>query len=304
MGMKDYRVMSNAATHKVPWSPPRDDELTWFDPKGKLPLNPRPLEYTVEVSAFFFGITRALESLEFPLTEVRSRLVDGRLYVAVAPSADAEKDMRRRLQSVRDLSLRYTRDMRGFWQQQVQSKIEGYNSWMAEFVSKNGSSKELAEQVRQLSWVRGNQWFNVFRPVIAPTALMQRWANEAIQQKGHNSEDARSAVRVAEEAAAVAKEALGAVEHGKTILLSALEEVGGRLTQVGSLKEAEDIFWLQWMEVRNTLENGGNREAIVAKRKMEAARLGRSNLPSTLGSPLPDDAPRMYLIREIFTLLS
>jgi len=296
--------MSNAATHKVPWSPPRDDELTWFAPKGKLPLTPRPLEYTVEVYAFFFGITRALESLEFPLTEVRSRLVDGRLYVAVAPSADAEKDMRRRLQSVRDLSLRYTRDIGGFWQQQVQPKIEGYNRWMAEFVSQSGSSQELAEQVRQLRWVLGNQWFNIFRPVIAPTALMQSWANEAIQQKGRNSEDAKSAVRAAENAATVTKEALGAVEHGKTILLSALREVGRRLTEGASIRKPEDIFWLQWMEVRHTLENGGDVEAIVVKRKAESAQLGRSTPPSTLGPPLPPDASRMYLIREVFDLLS
>jgi hypothetical protein len=296
--------MSNAATHKVPWSPPRDDELTWFPAKGKLPLTPSPLEYTVEVDAFFFGLTRALESLEFPLTEVRSRLVDGRLYVAVAPSADAEKDTRRRLQSVRDLSLRYTRNIRGFWQQQVQPKIEDYNSWMGKFVGQSRTSQELAEQFRQLRWVRGNQWFNIFRPVIAPTALMQRWANEAIQQKGRDSEDAQSAVRAAEDAAAVTKEALGAVERGKTILLSALQEVGGRLTGSGLLKEAEDIYWLQWMEVRNTLENGGNCEAIVAKRKVEAAQLGQSSPPSTLGPPLPDEAPRMYLIREIFDLTS
>ena len=185
----------------------------------------------------------------------------------------------------------------------MQPKIEGYNHWMAGFVSQSGSSQELAEQVRQLRWVRGNQWFNIIRPVVAPTALMQRWANEAIQQKGRDSEDAQTAVRAAKDAVAVAKEALSAVEHGKTILFSALREVGGRLTQVGFLKEPEDIFWLQWMEARNTLENGGNREAIVAKRKAEADQLGRSNLPSTLGPPLPPDAPRMYLIREIFDLI-
>ena len=296
--------MSNAAIHKVPWSPPHDDELTWFPAKGKLPLTPSPLEYTVEVDAFFFGLTRALESLEFPLTEVRSRLVDGRLYVAVAPSADAEKDTRRRLQSVRDLSLRYTRDIRGFWQQQVQPKIEGYNRWMAEFVSQSGSSQELAEQVRQLRWVLGNQWFNIFRPVVAPTALMQSWANEAIQQKGRDSEEAQTAVRAAKDAATVTKEALGAVERGKTILLSALREVGGRLTEGASIEKPEDIFWLQWMEVRHALENGGNLEDIAEKRKSEAAQLGQSSPPATLGPPLPHDAARMYLIREIFALLS
>ncbi len=296
--------MSNATNPKVPWSPPGDDELTWFPAKGKLPLTPGPLEYTVEVDALFFGLTRALESLEFPLTEVRSRLVEGRLYIAVAPSGDAEKDMPRRLQRVVDLSLRYTRDIRGSWQQQVRPKVKDYNRWMAEFESNSPSAKELAEQVRQLRWVRGNQWFNIFRPVVAPTALMQHWANEAIKIKGSDSEEARSAVEAAEDAASVAKEAMGAVERGRTLLLSTLRGVGDRLGHLGSLKEREDVFWLQWMEVRNTLANGGDAKALVVKRKSEAAQLGEASPPTTLGPHLPDDAPRMYLIREIFALLS
>ncbi|NIO07021.1 MAG: hypothetical protein GTO40_03130, partial [Deltaproteobacteria bacterium] len=145
--------MNQATAHKVPWSPPTDDELHWFPATGNFPLTPKPLEYTVEVDALFFGLTRALESLEFPMTEVRPRLMDGRLYIAVAPSADAEKNIPRRLRSIRDLSLRYTRDIRGFWQQQVKPKIEDYNRWMTQFVKESGSSAVLAEQVRQLRWV-------------------------------------------------------------------------------------------------------------------------------------------------------
>ncbi len=296
--------MSSAATGNVPWSPPRDDQLTWFPAKENLPLTPSPLEYTVEVNALFFGLTRALESLEFPLTEVRPRLVEGHLYIAVAPSADAEKDMDRRLQRVVDLSLRYTRDIQGSWHQQVRPKIEDYNRWITECVCESQSPNELAEQVRQLRWVRGNQWFNIFRPVVAPTALMQQWASEAGKNKGSDSKESSSAVKAATDAATVTREAIGTVEHGRILLLSALLGVGNHLVQHGSLNESEDIFWLQWMEVRTTLRNGGDVKAIVVKRKSEAAQFGHAIPSTTLGPHLPDDAPRMYLIREIFALLS
>ena len=296
--------MNSTTTGNVPWSPPRDDELTWFPAKGKLPLTPSPLEFTVEVDALFFGLTRALESLEFPLTEVRPRLVDGRLYIAVAPSADAEKDMGRRLQRVVDLSLRYTRDIQGSWHQQVQPKIEDYNRWMAEFVCESRSPKELAESVRQLRWVRGNQWFNIFRPLVAPTALMQHWASEAGKNKRSDSKEYSSAVTAATVAATATREAIGAVEHGKILLLSALQKVGDHFVQHGSLSESKDIFWLQWMEVRNTLEHGGDVKAIAVKRKSEASQNSQASPSATLGPHLPDDAPRMYLIREILALLS
>ncbi len=296
--------MSNATSTKGSWLPPPDDELNWFPAKGNMLLTPRPLEYTVEVKAFIFGITRALESLEFPLTEVRSRLVDGRLYYAIAPSADAEKNIRRRLQSVQDLSLRYTKDIRGYWQQQVQSKIEGYNRWMAEFVRSSDSSKELAEQVRQLRRVRANQWFNLIRSVVAPTALIQLLAKEAIEQKGRDSAEVQSLVRGADDGVAVTKEAFGVADRGKTILLSALREVGVRLTDAGSINDPEDIFWLEWMDVRVALQNGGDRRAIVAKRKEEASVLGRLQAPLIIGSTLPPDTTRMYLVPEILRLLS
>lgn len=284
------------------WVPLSDAELTWFVADEKLLPPPRPLEYTVEVAAFAFGLTRGLESLEFPITEVRPRLVDGRVYLAPVPSAQAETDIHRRMENVRDLSLRFTRNIKGFWEQQVRPKIEGYNKWMAEFVSASGSSQELAERLRELRRVRGNQWFNVIRPVVAPTALLHRWAEEA-EQRGGDSAAVQSLVRAADDGVAATREALGLVRRGRTILLSALHEVGGRLTGAGFIDDPEDIFWLQWMEVRQTLQNGGDRRALVTQRKADASRSGRSPTPALIGPPLPPDAPRMYLIPEVLRLL-
>ncbi len=296
--------MSNTTTNNESWVPPPDDELTWFLPKGKLQLTPRPLDYTLELSAFSFGMTRALESLEFPLTEVRTRLVDGLLYLAVAPSADAEKDIPRRLQSVQDLSLRYTKNIRGFWQQQVQPKLEGYNRWMTEFISRSGSPKELSDGIRQLRWTRANQWFNVIRPVIAPTAIIQSRIEKTMKMSGGDSSDVQTAERAAAEAVAVTQEALVVVDRGNTIMLSCLRNVGVRLSEAGCIDDPEEIFWLEWMEVRDCLEKGGDCQALVASRREQANRSGRSEAPSTIGPTLPPDSPRMYLIQEILALLS
>ncbi len=80
--------------------------------------------------------------------------------------------------------------------------------------------------------------------------------------------------------------------------------MGTRLTDAGSINDPEDIFWLEWMEVRDALQNSGDRRALVAKRKEEASRLGRSEAPLTIGPTLPPDAPRIYLVPEILRLLN
>ena len=101
------------AFETVPWSPPGDDQLTWFKPHGTMPTHPKPLEYTVAVEAFAFGVSRALESLYFPLYEVRPRLVDGELYFASVPSEMAERELDAQLGRMRDSGLRFTRSVRG-----------------------------------------------------------------------------------------------------------------------------------------------------------------------------------------------
>jgi hypothetical protein len=296
--------MTNLRRNKVPWAPAADDELSWLPIKGRLPLFPRPLEYTIEVEAFGFGVTRALESLEFPLTEVRSRLLDGQIYLAIAPTANAEQNAPQRLRRIWDLNLRYTKNIRDHWHQQVQPKVDGYNRWMAEFIPPDCTAKELAEQVRQLRWVRANQWFNIVRPVVAPTALVQRRANETVKERGHNSTEAQSWIRAADDGLAVTKEALGVLNKGNTVMLSGLRQIGVRIRDAGSIDNPEDIFWLQWKELRGIIQDGSKCQERVAERQKKASPLGRQELPASIGPALPADAARMYLINDILGLLS
>jgi len=295
--------MSPQAASSAPWQPPRDEDLTWFSAPEKLAVNRRPLEFTLEVDAFCFGITRAMESLEFPLTEVRPRLVDGHLFLAVAPSAQAERDITRRLRNIQDLTLRYTKDIKGFWEAQVKPKIEEYNRWMAEFATAARSPVELAEAVRQLRRVRGNQWFNVCRPALAPAAIIQRRLEEAHRQKGRKSAEINALEQAAEDGTGVAREAMGLVDRGRIVLFSSLGQVGTRLATAGSIAEPEDIFWLSWMEVRGALEQGGERHGVVKKRKTDASRWAHAAAPHPRGPELPPGAPRMHLIPEILGLL-
>src|SRR5207248_9685866 len=114
----------------TPWAPPADDALTWFAAEGRFPARPRPLEHTGEIYAFVYGASHALESLNFPLYQLRSRLIDGRLYFAAVPSAVAEHDLPRRMQRLADASVRYTRDLRAAWERDGRQEVETYNRWL------------------------------------------------------------------------------------------------------------------------------------------------------------------------------
>ena len=92
----------------------------------------------MEVYALVFGLTYALESLEFPLYALLSRLHNGRLYLAVAPSAMAERDLSHRMQSIRDQSFRFTRNVYDAWERQIKPEVEGYNRWFEETASFRG----------------------------------------------------------------------------------------------------------------------------------------------------------------------
>jgi hypothetical protein len=141
------------------WRPRRDDELTWFPaPHGALPPRPHPFE----VQAFAFGLSRALESLYFPMSEVRGRLADGRVYLAVAPSGTALKDLAAHGKNRRDSALRFSHDIAAAWQR-IRAEVEEYSAYMASFDGRD---------VFRLKRVRANQWFAPLRAVVAPAALL------------------------------------------------------------------------------------------------------------------------------------
>jgi hypothetical protein len=276
-------------TPAEPWSPPRDDDLTWFREKNHFPA-PRPLEYTLEVHALVFGLTYALESLEFPLYEFRSRLHNGRLYLAAVPSAMAERDLQHRMQGIRDQSLRFTRNVSGAWERQIKPEIERYNRWIEETGNFGGFSTELAERFRQLRRVRGNQWYAMIRGVIAPTAMLQRRMVPSSPEASLHAENA-----VSDGLTMVA-------QRGGALMHIALAVIGERLTNGGSIQNAQDIYWLEWAEIRKDLEESSDRRALVLERKAETERLLRSDAPEQIGPDLPSDAPRMYLVREVLSL--
>ncbi len=280
-----------AAPDPGPWSPPKDEELTWFR-EGKLFPTPRPLEYTLEVYALVFGLTYALESLEFPLYALRSRLHNGRLYLAVVPSAMAERNLSHRMQSIRDQSFRFTRNVYGAWQRQIKPEVEGYNRWFEETASFRGPVSEFAERFCKLRRVRGNQWYAVIRGVVAPTAML----HEGLVASPSD------AVVKAETALGEALEVVKA--RGSTLVYQVLGDVGKRLASNGSIEKAEDIFWLEWRELEKDLEGGNDRVALVAARKAENENLLREETPGQIGPELPLTAPRMYLVREVLDLLT
>lgn len=268
------------------WKPATDEELTWFQPGGRFPTRPRPLDFTLEIQAFAFGFSRALESLYFPLYELRARRIDGVLYFGTAPSALAEEDLEADLRRLRDSALRFTGNIRGAWEQAIRREVAEYTDRFAAFPPEEAAGHEVAEGLRTLQRVRANQWFAPTRAVFAPAALLQ----EGIGQTP------------SEEAAAVVKEAPDLVDQGSDALRKAIARVAGRLVDARHLDTADDVVWLELAELRDAVARGGDRRAVVAERKASAGQPGAPG-PATVGPALLADAPRMYLVRETLALI-
>jgi hypothetical protein len=283
--------MSFSAISSEPWQPLADDQLSWFRAEQKLFLQPRPLEYSVEVYAVVFGLTYALESVEFPLHAVRSRLIHGRVYLAAVPSAMAEANLSQRLANIHDQSLRYTRNVQRAWEQQIKPEVERYNRWFDELRNFTGTSAELAELMRQLRRARANQWFAVIRGVLVPRLLLEQ--NDAQL----NAETAASAGKVSMEAMALTG------RRGGELITAALIKAGERLAQANAIAKAEDVFWLEWTELRDLLRCSENRRELIGQRQRAAASDSNVAAVDSLGPPLAADAPRMYLLREVLQLL-
>jgi hypothetical protein len=283
--------MSFGATSSEPWKPLPDDQLSWFRADQKLFLMPRPLDYSVEIHAVVFGLTYALESVEFPLYAVRSRLINGRTYLAAVPSAMAENNLERRLANIHDQSIRYTRNIQRAWEQQIKPEVERYNRWLDETARFTGTGSEFSDLLRKLRRARGNQWFATIRGTIVPTLLLQQKAGD---------QDAP----IVECAGKLTKDALQLVAQGGGELVAAvLRNVGQRLVEDNVIDQAEDIFWLEWLEARELLRSAADRRPLVAQRKREIRENISVMMPDTLGPALPADEPRMYLLKEVLQLL-
>jgi len=283
-----HRVLTVAGSSApgAPWAPPRDDALTWFKPGGSLPSAPTPLEFTFAVEAFAFGVSRALESLYFPLYEVRARLLDGELYLASVPSAMAERDLPAQLSRMRDSALRFTRSVRGSWERLIKREVAEYNDRLAQFAPADAGDREVAAAILPLRRTRANQWFAATRAVFAPTVMLQA---------GLGPGDAGEARAVCIEARALIH------DRGTPLVRAALERVGARLARAGCIDRPEDVDLLEYPEVMSALETGADARPIVNQRKAAASHAGAPG-PDDLGPDLPPDAPRMYLLRDVLAL--
>jgi len=283
--------MSFGARSSEPWKPLPDDQLSWVRADQKLFLLPRPLDYTLEIQAVVFGLTYALESVEFPLYAVRSRLLNGRVYLAAVPSAMAENNLQRRLANIHDQSIRYTRNIQRAWEQQIKPEVERYNRGFEDAASGTGTGSECSELLRKVRRARGNQWFAVIRGTIVPTLLLEQKAGD-------------QRAPIVESAGKLAKEALQWVaQRGGELVAAVLRNVGQRLVEDNVIDQAEDVFWLEWLEARELLQAPADRRPLVAQRKREIGENISVMMPDTLGPALPADAPRMYLLKEVLQLL-
>ena len=92
-------------------------------------------------------------------------------------------------------------------------------------------------------------------------------------------------------------------DRGRASIDLAMTRIGERLVEANVIDKVEDVFWLEWAEVFESLESSSDRRARVAERATQAARDVNLPAPEMIGPPLPQDPPRMYLLAEILQLL-
>ncbi|HEY3116322.1 MAG TPA: hypothetical protein VGK54_06235 [Chloroflexota bacterium] len=281
-----------------PWAPAPDEALWWFRPGSIFPARPRPLDFTLEVWASTAGLTRGLVLLNYPLYQIRPRLIDGELYVASVPSGIAEHDPESKMGLLRDSSLRYTRNPRGAWEHSVKPTVQRSNSWMAEALPE--SPVDLAERLRQLRRAREMQWFLTDRAVVGTLALLRK----RLRDLPADSEDRPQTAAAVEEATAVLHEALAIVrDEGGTNLNAFIEQTAKRLVDIKVLDAPDDVYWLEWREVRQALTEPGDWKRRAGERKAHAPAT-LSTVPEEIGSTPAPNALHMHLVREVLALLA
>ncbi|MBM2810778.1 MAG: hypothetical protein HW416_1537 [Chloroflexi bacterium] len=275
------------ALDRASWRPARDEELTWFRAGGVLPSRPRPLEYSCEIAALTWGLTQAFTISYWPLYELRSSLIDGQLYLGVAPSPHAEGDLENRKRLTTETPLRYTRNIRAAWERGGRREVEDYTERMAAFPPAGVDGEELGEAFFKLRRVRADQWCAPSRAVICPAVICTLGSGE-------------TPVDVAME---VAREARDLIGRGGAAFDAALNRAGERLAQAGCIDAAADVAWLEYSEVRAALELPSKYQATVRERQARAESIMAAPGAGTVGPPLPPDAPRMYLVRDVLELV-
>lgn len=287
---------------KHPWAPAADDELLWFRPGSIFPSRPTPLEFTLDVYALASGLSHSLVSLNFPLYQIRARLVDGELYLGSVPSGLWALDPDAKTTLMQDASLRYTRNLRAPWERDVRREVESYNSLMKGLASSAAESDaELAEQFRRLRRERDKQWHAFLRAVVGPLAMLHR----RLEQLAPDSPDRETVAKTAADGGAVLEEGLALVrEEGSALATEMVEKVARRLVEKGALASNQEITWLEWEEIREALVSPGDWAQRASARKAAAQGTRPSEPPATFGPPLAPSARHMDLVPEVLALLA
>jgi hypothetical protein len=276
-----------AAPRAKSWRPAGDDQLTWLRVGGILPTHPKPLELTGEVHAFTYGLTHALESLYFPLYEIREREIDGQLYLAVVPSGLADRDIETRIKTVNDRTIRF-RDVLGTWRGDIREEVLADSERMQAFPPTGATGEELHEAWLRLRRIRANQWFAPTRAVVCPAALLQGGVG-----KGNLDE----ALQAIEEVRRLV------IDEGGRDFEGAVERIGRHLAGTGSIDAADDVLYLDFDEVSQALETGARYQDKVAERKKRAASGSEKQGTDVVGGQLDRADRRLFLLPEIFALL-
>lgn len=281
-----------------PWAPAPDEALLWFQAGSPLPARPRPLDFTLEVYALTGGITRGLVSLNYPLYQLRPKLINGELYLASVPSGIAEREPETKLGLLRDASLRFTRNIRGPWERGIKPEVEGYSAWMAEDLP--DSPAEVSERFRQARRVREMQWFVADRAVVGSLALLK----SRLDDMPANVEGRDKVAAAVQDGDAVLKEAMQLVrDEGGARLEDFVRRTSHRLVDMKVLAPG-DVHWLEWREVRRALTEPGDWKAVAAERKAQAAKAQGGSAPNQVGPDPGPTALHMYLVREVLALLA
>jgi hypothetical protein len=223
------------------------------------------------------------------LHDVRTRLVDGQLYLASVPSAMAEADLDRRMLRMRDATIRFSRNIRASWERGIRREVEEYTERMAAFSLDGISPEERAHAFFALKRVRANQWFAPIRAVIAPAAMLQAGIGET------PLDDAMAVVQEVGDLV---------ITQGSAAFVAAIRHVADHLVHAGCIDAVGDMAWLEYDEVGTVLEHGTRYQATAIERRSAGVDQTGPMGPATIGPPLPTDAPRMYLLREILDLIA
>jgi hypothetical protein len=107
-----------------------------------------------------------------------------------------------------------------------------------------------------------------------------------------------------QETRSVVDEALELIDgHGGPAVQAALLRTGDALVQTGAIERADDVYYLDYEEVREALRDRRDRRQLVAERARDLGAPTGGPPVATFGPAIPPNAPRMHLIREVLEII-